>query len=127
IVWTGATAREPVWVAQADGPARGAEPPRGGENRQGQQARDSEDVWTLDFVLKDPRVLTVDVPGQGKKVFWYLPYTVVNASEEARTFIPDFELVTLDKNTVHHDQILPRVQEAIRQVEDPTDSLKIKN
>jgi RNA polymerase sigma factor (sigma-70 family) len=127
IVWTGATAREPGWVAQADGPARGAAEPRGGENRQGQQARESEDVWTLDFVLKDPRVLTVDVPGQGKKVFWYLHYTVVNATEEAHTFIPDFELVTLDKNTLHHDQVLPRVQDAIRQVEDPTDFLKIKN
>jgi hypothetical protein len=84
-------------------------------------------IWALDFRFKDPRLITVDVPGRGRKVCWYLWYQVINRSKEARTFIPDFELVTLDKNTVHRDQILPKVQEAIREVEDPTDALKIKN
>jgi hypothetical protein len=84
-------------------------------------------VWVLDFKFKDPRLIKVDVPGRGQKVCWYLWYQVVNNTPEAHTFIPDFELVTHDRNTVHHDQILPRVQEAIRQIEDPTDYLKIKN
>src|SRR5918911_1234633 len=84
-------------------------------------------IWCLDFRFKDPRLITVDVPGRGRKVCWYLWYQVINRTKEPHTFIPDFELVTLDKNTVHHDQVLPKVQEAIRQVEDPSDYLKIKN
>lgn len=84
-------------------------------------------VWVLDFKFKDPRLIKVDVPGRGQKVCWYLWYQVVNYTKEPRTFIPDFELVTQDKKTVHHDQILPKVQEAIQKLEDPTNYLKIKN
>jgi hypothetical protein len=84
-------------------------------------------VWVLDFKFKDPRLIKVDVPGRGQKVCWYLWYQVINKTREPRTFIPDFELVTHDKYTVHHDQILPRVQEAIQQLEDPTNHYKIKN
>jgi hypothetical protein len=100
----------------------------------GRNVQDSDDVtapnskvWVLDFKFKDPRLIKVDVPGRGQKVCWYLWYQVINNTPEPHTFIPDFELVTHDRNTVHHDQILPRVQEAIRQVEDPSDYLKIKN
>src|SRR5262249_37688878 len=85
-------------------------------------------LWVLDFKFKDPRLIKVDVPGRGQRVCWYLWYQVTSPSRtEARTFIPNFELVTHDTNTVHHDQILPKVQDAIRQIEDPTDFLKIKN
>jgi hypothetical protein len=84
-------------------------------------------VWVLDFKFKDPRLIKVNVPGRGQKVCWYLWYQVINNTSQAQTLIPDFELVTHDRNTVHHDQILPKVQDAIRQVEDPTDFLKIKN
>jgi hypothetical protein len=84
-------------------------------------------IWVLDFRFKDPRLIKVDVPGRGQKVCWYLWYQVINKTKEAHTFIPDFELVTNDKHTVHHDQVLPKVQDAIRQVEDPTGYLNIKN
>jgi hypothetical protein len=84
-------------------------------------------VWVLNFRFKDPRLIKANVPGRGQKICWYLWYQVTNNTSEPRTFIPDFELVTHDRNTVHHDQILPAVQEAIRQVEDPTDMLKMKN
>ncbi len=84
-------------------------------------------VWVLDFKFKDPRLIKVDVPGRGQKVCWYLFYQVINKTPQPRTLIPDFELVTHDRNTVHHDQILPKVQEAIRQIEDPSNYLKIKN
>jgi len=66
---------------------------------------DNPQIWVLDFRFKDPRLITVDVPGRGKKVIWYMWYQVINNTGEARTFIPDFELVTLDKRTVHHDQV----------------------
>ena len=89
-------------------------------------AADSK-IWVLNFIFKDPRVITVDVPGRGRKVCWYLLYSVVNKTKEPRTFIPDFEWVTQDKDSIHQDQILPTVQDAIRNVVDPTDFLKIKN
>jgi hypothetical protein len=89
--------------------------------------RPDSKIWVLDFRFKDPRLITVDVPGRGRKVCWYLWYQVVNKTREPRNLVPDFELVTHDKNTVHHDQILPKVQEAIAKVEDPTGYLKIKN
>jgi hypothetical protein len=84
-------------------------------------------VWVLDFKFKDPRLIKVNIPGRGQKVCWYLWYQVINNTAQPQTFRPDFELVTTDRNTVHHDQILPTVQEAVRQLEDPTDYLKIKN
>jgi hypothetical protein len=84
-------------------------------------------LWALDFKFKDPRLIKVRVPGRGDKICWYLWYQVINKTSQPHTFIPDFELVTSDRNTVHHDQILPHVQDAIRQLEDPTDYLKIKN
>jgi hypothetical protein len=84
-------------------------------------------IWVLDFRFKDPRLIKVDVPGRGQKVCWYLWYQVINRTKEARTFIPDFELVTHDTHKVFHDQVLPKVQDAIAQVEDPTGYLHIKN
>src|ERR1700722_4743907 len=96
------------------------------EGKPGANVQDTDDVtspdskvWVLDFKFKDPRLIKVNVPGRGQKVCWYLWYQVINKTKEPRTFIPDFELVTHDRTTVHHDQILPAVQEAIRQVEDP--------
>ncbi|HEX5269694.1 MAG TPA: hypothetical protein VFW33_04360 [Gemmataceae bacterium] len=84
-------------------------------------------LWVLHFRFKDPRLITVDIPGRGRKLCWYMWYQVVNYTKEPHTFIPDFELVTQDKDGVYHDQVLPSVQEAIRKVEDVTDLLKIKN
>jgi hypothetical protein len=84
-------------------------------------------IWVLNFSFKEPRLITVDIPGRGRRLCWYLKYEVVNRTNEPHTFIPDFELVTQDKPGVYHDQVLPKVQEAIRQVEDPTGFLDIKN
>jgi hypothetical protein len=95
--------------------------------KDGKTYKDNSKIWVLDFKFKDPRLITVDVPGRGRKVCWYLWYQVINKSREAHTFIPDFELVTLDKQTIHHDQVLPKVQEAIAKLEDPTGYLAIKN
>lgn len=90
--------------------------------------RPDSKVWVLHFRFKDPRLITVDVPGRGRKVCWYLWYQVINRTSEPHTFIPEFELVTLDKsNPPFRDQVLPKVQEVIRRQEDPSDFLKIKN
>jgi hypothetical protein len=84
-------------------------------------------LWVFDFKFKDPRVIKIDVPARGPKVCWYLWYQVINNTGKPQFFIPDFDWVTLDQKTSHHDQILPRVQEEIRKIEDRNDYLKIKN
>jgi hypothetical protein len=84
-------------------------------------------LWVLDFKFKDPRLITVNIPGRGQRVCWYIWYQVINRTGEPRTFIPDFELVTHDTNMVYRDQVLPSVQEAISKIEDPTNFYKIKN
>src|SRR3954447_6286816 len=71
--------------------------------------QDKEDTWVLDFQFKSPRVLTVDIPGRGRKTVWYVRYEVWNRTGAPRYFIPDFRLVAGDK--VFHDQVLPKVQE----------------
>src|SRR5260370_40737514 len=84
-------------------------------------------LWVLDFKFKDPRLIKVDVPGRGQKVCWYLWYQVINNTGEPRLFIPEFELKTRDKETVHHDHVLPAGQDKIIALEDPNDYLHIKN
>lgn len=91
-------------------------------------AADSK-VWALEFRFKDPRLITVNVPGRGRKICWYLWYQVINRTKEPRYFVPDFELVAFanGKISVHRDQVLPAVQDEIRKIEDPTNYLNIKN
>lgn len=85
------------------------------------------DVWSLDFRFKDPRLIKVNVPARGTRICWYMWYQVINRSKEPRTFIPDFELVTLDNPASYHDEVLPSVEEAIRKQEDPTGYQDIRN
>ena len=74
-------------------------------------------------------VIVEKVPARGTKIIWYMIYRVYNLDprKEPVTFVPDIELVTLDRHTRHPDEILPSVEEAIRKREDPTGSFKIKN
>jgi RNA polymerase sigma factor (sigma-70 family) len=82
-------------------------------------------VWTLDVRFKNPRLVMVDVPGQGKQAVWYCWYEVLNNTDKAHTFLPDLELVTDGK--VYHDTILPGVEEAVRRLEDPERARELKN
>jgi hypothetical protein len=84
-------------------------------------------LWTLDFKFKDLRTITVNIPGKGNRICWYLWYQVINYTGEPRTFIPQFELVTHDTRMNYPDQILPTAFEAIRKIEDPTNFFKLKN
>jgi hypothetical protein len=94
---------------------------------------DKEKVWVLDFRFKAPRLIKVNIPGRGTRICWYLWYQVINNSKprEPHTFIPDFELVTQDTDNpgIYHDEVLPKVQEAINKIENPTnaDYLTAKN
>jgi hypothetical protein len=90
-------------------------------------AFDKAENWTLNFRFKDPRIITVDVPGRGKKIIWYMWYQVYNNTGEPRVFVPDIELKTHDYETVHPDEVMPAVQAEIAKIEDPTGKLNIKN
>ncbi len=85
------------------------------------------DVWSLDFRFKDPRLIKVNIPGRGTRICWYMWYQVINRTKEPRTFIPDFELVTIDHPGVYKDEVLPSVEDAIKRLEDPTGYQDIKN
>src|SRR5437763_12385119 len=98
-----------------------------GGNVQDADAVRNAKLWVLHFKFKGPRLIKVDIPGRGQRVCWYLWYQVINRTGAPRTFVPDFELVTKDKNTIHRDQILPKAQKVIQELEDSTDFLKIKN
>lgn len=89
--------------------------------------QDTGDIWTMHFRFKPPRVITAEVPGRGKKIIWYMWYQVINRTGEPRTFIPELELKTDDRFTVHMDEVLPSVQKQISLIEDPTGRLNIKN
>ena len=54
-------------------------------------------IWVLELKFYDPRLITVDVPGRGRRLCWYMKYQVINNTPDPHMFIPDFELVTLDK------------------------------
>ncbi len=99
---------------------------------------DKSNVWVLDFRFKAPRLIKVDIPGRGTRICWYLWYQVINnpppigsGSKEPVTFIPDFELVTQDTDNpgIYHDEVLPKVQDAINKIENPSgaDYLMAKN
>lgn len=84
-------------------------------------------IWVLDFKFYSPRLITVDIPGRGRKLCWYLKYQVINNTKEPRVFRPKFELVTIDKPGVYEDQVLIKAQDAIAQIEDPTGTMDFKN
>jgi hypothetical protein len=113
-------------LAQTNPNEREVKPEANVQDRDDINSPDSK-IWVLDFRFKDPRLITVNVPGRGRKVCWYLWYQVINKTKQPHYFVPDFELVTIDKGTVHHDQVLPAVQEEIIKLEDPTNYLNIKN
>ncbi len=90
-------------------------------------ALDKSDVWAMDFRFKDPRMIVVNYPGRGTRVFWYLWYQVINRTGQPHKFAPRFELVTLDNPANYTDEVLPAVVDAVRKVEDSTGYQKIKN
>ncbi len=77
------------------------------------------------FRFKNPHLIAVDVPGQGRKKIWYCWYTVVNDAAEPYTFIPEFELTA--GNKTHADKVIPKAQEMIRLFEDPAERIDLKN
>lgn len=94
-------------------------------------ANDKEDVWTLHFRFQDPRIIVERVPGRGTRIVWYMVYRVYDLDQRdnpvQKTFVPDIELVTLDRHTRFADEVLPSVEKSVREREDPTGRYNILN
>jgi hypothetical protein len=119
-------------LALIAGLAVGQAPPRGPNEeyvKPGANVQDARTpkLWVLDFKFKSPRLITVNIPGKGNRLVWYLWYQVINYSGEPRTFIPEFELFTHDKGMSYPDQVLPTAIAKIRQIEDRAGADDIKN
>lgn len=72
-------------------------------------------TWELKFTYEKPQRVVVEVPGQGVRAYWYLPYTVTNTTGQERMFLPVFEMVGEDGKIRRSDKsIPPAVIEAIR-------------
>jgi len=52
------------------------------------------DLWVLDFNFRQPRYILTNIPGEGRKLVWYMVYKVTNKTGEPRQFVPRFELIT---------------------------------
>jgi hypothetical protein len=120
-LFLGLAALLPVGLAQPPAPfnAREVKPATNVQDT-GEINKGKNGIWVLNFRFKDLRLIKVNIPGRGQRVVWYLWYQVINRTGEPRTFIPDFELVTADPPGVSEDQVLPKAQEAIAAVEDPS-------
>ena len=58
------------------------------------------------------------------RVIWYMYFQVYNKYGEPVVFLPKFDLVTKDLNTLHLDEPHPIIVEFIRKIEDPESVLK---
>jgi hypothetical protein len=80
--------------------------------------KDRQGIWVLDFAFKPVRLLTVEVPGKGRRHVHYLYYRVVNRTGKPRNFVPQFTLVT-DTGKTYEESVLPRAVSLIQLREDP--------
>ncbi len=87
-----------------------------------------EGIWILEFAFKPVRVITVEIPGKGRRPVHYLYYRVINNTGKPRMFVPHFILVTdplnrRDKVHSYEDTVLPNAVEVIHAHEDSSTPL----
>jgi hypothetical protein len=64
--------------------------------------------WELKFKHAPPQRIAVKVPGsEVPKAFWYMTFSITNASDQEQTFLPDFQLVTKEGAIVQSDKDVP--------------------
>ncbi len=88
--------------------------------------QDKGDISTMIFDFKSPRMVELNIPGVGKRVVWYMCYWLSNYNKEPFTVYPEFLLMT-NRHTLHRDEVVPEVEEAIRKIEDPTNRFHFEN
>ncbi|MDX2036424.1 MAG: hypothetical protein SFX72_07215 [Isosphaeraceae bacterium] len=81
--------------------------------------RDKQGIWVLDFAFKPVRLVTVDVPGKGRRQLHYMYYQVINKTGKPRMFVPQFTIVT-DNGKRFEDTVNPQGVKLIQAREDPS-------
>jgi len=76
-------------------------------------------IWVLDFAFKPVRIITIDIPGKGRRQIHYLYYQVVNRTGKPRLFVPQFSMVP-DVGVRVEDAVIPKAVELIQTREEPT-------
>jgi hypothetical protein len=66
--------------------------------------------WQLNFTHEIPKRVVVEVAGRSAPVaYWYMTYTVTNNTDQERTFLPIFEMVTHEGKVIRSDKDIPKV------------------
>ena len=74
--------------------------------------------WEFDFTYDMPERVVVDVPGVGRRAYWYVTYQVTNNTDQERPFLPSWELMTRDAKVLQAGYGVPAgVFEAIKRDE----------
>jgi hypothetical protein len=67
-------------------------------------------TWQLKFDNDIPKRVVVEVPGRNAPVaYWYMTYTVTNNTDQERTFLPVFEMLTNDGKVTRSDNNIPKI------------------
>ena len=64
-------------------------------------------AWMLDFEHQQPRVVSFREPDGNVRWFWYMPYKVVNNTNEIRSFIPDVTVAYDNGAIIDADKSIP--------------------
>lgn len=64
-------------------------------------------TWELKFEHSQPKRIVVDLPGQAPQAFWYMTYKVVNETDQPRTFLPVFQMLTQEGKVIRSDRNIP--------------------
>jgi hypothetical protein len=80
--------------------------------------RDKQGIWVLDFSFKSLRIVTVDIPGKGRRQIHYLYYKVINRTGAPRMFAPQFIMVNEEKGEKIEDSVLTQAIPLIQARED---------
>ena len=64
-------------------------------------------AWMLDFEHQQPRVISFREPDGNVRWFWYMPYKVVNNTNEIQSFIPDVTVAYDNGAIIDADKSIP--------------------
>ncbi len=81
--------------------------------------RDKPGIWVLDFAFKPLRIMTVDIPGKGRRQVHYLYYKVANRTGKPRVFVPEFVMVN-EAGQKFAENVIPQAIPLIQAREEPT-------
>lgn len=81
--------------------------------------RDKQSIWVLDYAFKPVRIITVEIPGKGRRQLHYMYYQVINKTGKPRMLVPQFTLVT-DTGKRYEDTVNPQAVKVIQAREDPS-------